>query len=75
MNCHFAATHYTTGCNLRSPVSVWLVYFFFPFVLDLDLDADADAVEVTLEAREEGAAELFLLAPLTLSRTLFYCGC
>jgi hypothetical protein len=44
-------------------------YFFFPF--DLALDPDAEFVEVTLEARDEGAAELALLAPFTLSRALF----
>jgi hypothetical protein len=45
-------------------------YFFFPF--DLLLDPDAEFVEVTLEAREDGAAELALLAPLMLSKALFY---
>lgn len=44
-------------------------YFFFPF--GFDLGAEAELVEVTLDAREEGAAELALLAPLTLSKALF----
>lgn len=44
-------------------------YFFFPF--DFDLDAGVELVEVTLDAREEGAAELAMLAPLTVSKALF----
>jgi hypothetical protein len=48
------------------------------FFLDLDLlfegGAGLEAVDMTLEAREEGAADVALLpaADLTLSRALFY---
>jgi hypothetical protein len=49
------------------------VYFFLPLPLPFGAGAWLDAVDMTLEAREEGAAEVALLpAPdLTLSSALF----
>lgn len=49
-------------------------HFFLPLALLLGAGAWLEAADMTLEAREEGAAEVALLpAPdLTLSRALFY---
>jgi hypothetical protein len=50
------------------------IYFFLPLPLPFGAGTWLDAVDMTLEAREEGAAEVALLpAPdLTLSSALFY---
>ena len=49
------------------------IYFFLPFALLLGAGAWLEVVDMTLEAREEGAADVALLpAPdLTLSSALF----
>jgi len=48
-------------------------HFFLPFDLPFGAGAGLEAVDMTLEAREEGAADVALLpaADLTLSRALF----
>jgi hypothetical protein len=52
----------------------FLLHFFLPFVLPFGAGAGLDAVDITLEALEEGAAEVALLpAPdLMLSSALFW---
>lgn len=52
-----------------------LAHFFFPF--DFDLDTGAGLDDATLEARDDGAADVALLpAPdLTLSSALFFERC
>ena len=56
--------------NIPGQMQTIQSYFFFPF--SLPLAAGAEAVDPTLEARDEGAAEVTLLPPLTLSSVLFY---
>ena len=49
-------------------------YFFLPFALPFAGAGALEAVDITLDALEEGAADVALLPPLdfTLSRALFY---
>jgi hypothetical protein len=49
-------------------------HFFLPFALLFGAGAGVEALDKTLEAREDGAADVALLptADLTLSKALFY---
>jgi len=51
-----------------------MLHFFFPLPLPFGIGAGLDAVDMTLEAREDGAADVALLAApdLILSRALFW---
>lgn len=62
-----------TTVKMKELVTEQQIYFFLPLLLPFGAGA-ADGVEATLEARDEGAAELALL-PLTLSSALFYSCC
>jgi hypothetical protein len=63
------------GAEKKSFITIILyLHFFLPFDLFLDaVGAGLEAVDMTLEAREEGAADVALLpiADLTFSSALF----